>query len=63
MNRTDSDGMADYFTNSGKFIKSYNNKKDSYIYIQKLSGNEQQITEISMPRVSADGNDGAFLLL
>ena len=35
----DLDGKADYFTTSGIFIKSDNNKKDSYIYIQTETGN------------------------
>ena len=30
----DPDGKADYFTTSGKFVKSDNNKKDPFIYIQ-----------------------------
>jgi hypothetical protein len=37
--RIDPDGKADFFTTSGKFINSDNNKKDPYIYIKTKSGN------------------------
>ena len=37
----DPDGKADYFTTSGKFVKSDNNKKDPFIYIQTKNGNIQ----------------------
>ena len=37
--RIDPNGKADYFTTSGTFINSDNNKKDPYIYIKTKSGN------------------------
>ena len=39
VNRIDIDGKADYFSTSGKFIRSDNNKRDPYIYIQTNEGN------------------------
>ena len=39
INRIDPDGKADFFTTSGKFVKSDNNEKDPYIYIQTKKGN------------------------
>ena len=35
----DNKGMADYFSTNGKFIRSDNNEKDPYIYIQTRKGN------------------------
>ena len=39
INRIDENGLADYFSTSGKFIRSDGNDKDPYIYIQTRNGN------------------------
>ena len=39
INRIDENGLADYFSTSGKFIRSDGNDKDPYIYIQTRKGN------------------------
>ena len=39
VNRVDPDGKADFFTTSGAFVRSDNNNKDPYIYVQSESGN------------------------
>ena len=39
INRIDKNGLADYFSTSGKFIRSDGNDKDPYIYIQTKKGN------------------------
>ena len=39
INRIDENGLADYFSTSGKFIRSNGNDKDPYIYIQTRNGN------------------------
>ena len=39
INRIDENGLADYFSTSGIFIRSDGNNKDPYIYIQTRKGN------------------------
>ena len=39
INRIDENGLADYFSTSGIFIRSDGNDKDPYIYIQTRKGN------------------------